>query len=193
MIPKVTGVSPNGEVIFKIESLPFYGADKFGNIWTRRHVAHRIPGPGTMSVIKAAWRKLPTHANPKGYLSFSARVNGMQRKISVHAAVCEAFNGARPGSGRRYHVCHIDGSRDNNNPLNLMWGTVKENFSHKRVHGTRQVGERAPSARLTTEAVLAIRKRFEGSNESFASLARAFGVSESTVSHIINRKTWSHI
>lgn len=53
-------------------------------------------------------------------------------------------------------------------------------------------GERAPKAKLTADSVREIRRRSK-SGESRTALALEFGVSQPAISHIVLRKTWTHI
>lgn len=56
----------------------------------------------------------------------------------------------------------------------------------------KQIGERAPNAKLRATDVLEIRRRC-AEGESHASLAREFGVTGTSISYIVKRKSWSHI
>ena len=62
-----------------------------------------------------------------------------------------------------------------------------------RTHPERRArGDRNGSAELTAEAVREIRRRCEA-GEMQTSLARAFGVSDATVSNVTLRKIWKHV
>lgn len=54
-------------------------------------------------------------------------------------------------------------------------------------------GDHHPTAKVTAEQVRVIRQRHQSGDISIAALAREFGVSESAIRFIIQRKTWRHI
>ncbi len=56
----------------------------------------------------------------------------------------------------------------------------------------RQIGERAANAKLNEADVREIRRRCEA-GATHASLAREFGVTGTTISYIVKRKSWTHI
>ena len=64
--------------------------------------------------------------------------------------------------------------------------------SRAQVARYRPRGPRVVGVKLTALDVRAIRERIAG-RERCASVARAFGVSESLVRQIVTRKTWSHV
>lgn len=68
--------------------------------------------------------------SPAGYPYIGAR----GRQWAVHRLVAEAFHGPCP-EGMTL-VRHLDGSRDNNTPDNLRWGTKSENALDSVAHGT---------------------------------------------------------
>lgn len=75
------------------------------------------------------------------------------------------------------------------NPRHLRWGTLQDNMDDKVARGrqSRLRGEDSPTARLTWDAVRAIRSRPE---ESLGALALEFGVSRSTISLIRRNERW---
>jgi hypothetical protein len=70
----------------------------------------------------------------KGYLY--VKLHG--KKIHVARLVCEVFNGPPPFEGAM--VRHLDGSRSNNVPVNLAWGTGKDNADDREKHGNTSRG-----------------------------------------------------
>ena len=74
------------------------------------------------------------------------------------------------------------------NPDHLTPGSA-ENCADKVRDGTWQGGEKCYLAKLTEEKVKAIRN----STKTQKALAKEYGVAESTISHIITRRTWTHI
>ena len=64
--------------------------------------------------------------------------------------------------------------------------------SAKRKHKGYAIGERHPRAKLTTNDVLAIRRRV-AEGESQNSLRLVYGVSQSVINSIVLRKTWQNV
>ena len=105
----------------------------------------------------------------------------------VSRLVCEEWRGPPPtprheaahSCGKGHLVCVTKG--------HLSWKTPVENQADKIIHGTHNRGERSGCAKLTASDVQEIRSL---SGLSKADIARQFGVSQSRVSLIINRKAW---
>jgi hypothetical protein len=112
---------------------------------------------------------------------------GKRTTTKLHIVVCRAFNG--PPSLLHNEVAHLDGSRTNARADNLKWVSRVENHSHKRAHGTSQIGERHPRARLTETAVRSIRV----DRRSAAEIGAAYGVSRHTIADVRQGKRWTHV
>lgn len=102
----------------------------------------------------------------------------------VHQVVLEAFMGPRPDG---MQTLHKDGSKTNNAPSNLAWGTALENSKDRKAHGTGPNGERNPKAKLTVAAVELIRE----DTRSGERIGQDFGVDQTTISSIKCGKTWA--
>jgi hypothetical protein len=76
------------------------------------------------------------------------------------------------------------------NPRHLSWKTPAENQADRLRDGTDNSGERNGNAKLTWERVRQIRWLAEYTPLPQRHLAKCFGVSESAISAIINRKKW---
>jgi hypothetical protein len=123
------------------------------------------------------------YVDREGYLLWDHK----GRAFKVHRIVCEAFHGPPPTP--QHHAAHLDGSKNNNRPENLVWATPKENMGHKHAHGTLLLGELHPLAKLTDEQVRYIWLSPLGSHR----LAKELGVTKPTVQSIRTGKTWRHI
>jgi hypothetical protein len=113
----------------------------------------------------------------------------------IHRLVLETFVGPRPPG---FTCDHKDGIKTNNALDNLEWVTVGENNRRAWAMGlceaTREGarergGERGPNARLTWAQVREIRDRCS-LGETWAALAREFGVSIRAVGDIVHGQTW---
>lgn len=65
--------------------------------------------------------------NGNGYLIVNLKHEGVQRIITVHRLVAEAFI---PNVKNKRCINHIDGNKRNNSVENLEWVTHKENMQH---------------------------------------------------------------
>jgi hypothetical protein len=129
----------------------------------------------------------------KGYLQFRlCRLDGRQTTTKVHRVVALAFLGPRPLGAQ---INHKSGNKLDNSVSNLEYVTCRQNIRHAWRIGLysrdHMCGERSHRARLTAEDVRHIRS--PRANTSLAELARQFGVTKSTVSQVIKRKTWKHV
>lgn len=112
---------------------------------------------------------------------------------TIHSLILEAYVGPRP---KGYHGCHLNGIPGDSRLDNLRYVTVKENMSHKKLHGTSQHGERHGMSLLTEDKVRAIRReyRFDGYKKSnMSEMMRKFRVSKATVQSIVSRRNWPHL
>lgn len=137
-----------------------------------------------------------------GYLYVLVRLStGKRRKLRVHRAVCEAFNGQKP-LGKE--VRHRDGNKLNNRASNLLWGTQLENAADREEHGrtargsrngaytkphTRRRGIENGNSKLTPEQILSILH----DSRSQSKIALTHGVTQSLVSQIKLGRIWTHI
>lgn len=134
-------------------------------------------------------RVISQQDNGHGYKTVRLYKENKQRIAYVHRLVLETFIGECP---KGMEACHNNGYRWHNHLSNLRWDTKAGNHADKFAHGTIRNGEKARAAKLTAEKVIEIRNRiYGGAEQDF--LARAFGVSQSSISDIATRKTWKHI
>jgi hypothetical protein len=121
-----------------------------------------------------------------GYKVVRLYSNGRSKYVTVHRLVLFAFVVQEP-IGK---VCrHKDGNRSNNNLTNLEWGTPKENSADSLLHGTRVLGEKVNTAKLTLEAVLKIRQEAGTLTE----LSKRYGVTPTSIRNIKVGRTWANV
>lgn len=113
-----------------------------------------------------------------------------QKNFNVHRLVARTFLG-KPPKGKT-HVLHLDDNGYNNEVGNLEWGTVQDNNLDKQLKGRQAKGVQVAGAKLTDKKVLKIRVLFKR-GVAGRQIAELYGMSESSISAIKHRKTWSHI
>jgi hypothetical protein len=83
------------------------------------------------------------------------------------------------------------------NPSHLYEGDVRQNSLDMKARGRHRpvklLGEANPSARLTTEIVVEIRRRHALGPVSPSQLGREFGLNPSHVRDVIDRRTWADV
>jgi hypothetical protein len=118
-----------------------------------------------------------------------------RKKIGIHRLVALAFLGEPPSA--RHEVAHNDGNPKNNRAHNLRWATHAENQADIRKHGTGYYhgwrGESHPTAKLTDQQVIEIRRRCSDGIATRKAMAAAFGMSVASIDKIMQRKTWAHL
>jgi hypothetical protein len=87
--------------------------------------------------------------------------------------------------------CHDDGDRQNNQLANLRWDTRLANADDRRKHGTKLLGSKYPTAKLTEETAAKVRG-LKG-QVSQSRLAIMFGVSPSAIQAVHDGRTWKHV
>ena len=87
---------------------------------------------------------------------------------------------------------HKNGIPDDNRLVNLAWGTPAENRADTVLHGTLPRGSKKANAKLTEAIVLEI-KSARAAGARINALARQHGVAHSTIQHIFNGRSWTHV
>ncbi len=88
-------------------------------------------------------------------------------------------------------VCHHCDNPACVRPDHLFLGTPRENSLDAAGKGRMACGERVGSATLTEQQVIEIRRRAKIERQSV--LAREFGVTQTAIMFIVNRRTWKHV
>lgn len=124
---------------------------------------------------------LSTH----GYGRFS--VGG--KHIQAHVYAWELANGPVPDGLCVLHRCDV---RACVRVEHLFLGTRAENSADMAAKRRSTWGERNPMAKLTDDAVRAIRERY-ASGMTMREAAESFGTTEDNVRHIVLGKSWRHL
>ena len=127
----------------------------------------------------------PYARTPNGYGTMTVN----QKTVMAHRFLCEMRSGLPPS--KKHQAAHLCGRGHEGcvNPRHLRWATAKENARDKIIHGTRVLGEKQRSAKITSSQAIAIysQRQFGGQHKT----AKRFGVSRSIVEKIWSGKSWS--
>jgi len=129
----------------------------------------------------------------RGYLSVGLCKNKKLNIKLVHRLVCEIFH-RKLLSNEIIH--HIDGNKKNNLSENLKPMTISE---HNGIHiKGNYIGEKNLTSKLTEEKVRIIYKisnspTIKKLKINQTEIGEIFGIDQTTVSLIKNKKTWKHI
>jgi hypothetical protein len=113
-----------------------------------------------------------------------------RKTVAVHALVLTAFVGPRP-AGKQCR--HLDGDKSNNRRDNLIWGTCVEQSEDRAKHGTKLVGSKIGTAKLTEAQV----KEARSMRPTFPLdyIAKKFGVTKTCIWHAVSGSgsNWRHV
>lgn len=139
--------------------------------------------------VRRGFNELKPQIDARGRRRYTLSIKG---KVSRHFAsrlVLESFIGPCP---KGMECCHNNGDATDNRPENLRWDTHSSNIMDRYLHGTATCGELVNTAKLNRGAVETIRTR-RANGEKLRPLALEFGVTETMISYICNRKSWKHV
>lgn len=123
-----------------------------------------------------------------GYRAYTFRQGDSRGYRWAHRLCLEVYEGPPPDQDAVTR--HLDGTKLNNHPSNLRWGTDAENATDRIAHGVVPFGEANGNAKLTSADVAAIiRSSAEGTPGKV--LAARYGMSTAQISRIINGHRWS--
>lgn len=156
-----------------------YTVDRDGNVISPRGVTRKL------------WY------NEKGYAKISIRVGNKNPTMRVHRFVAYFKFGDKifePG----IQVRHLDGDPANNSWDNIDIGTITENMFDMSSEARKDKAKKASEAarkvneKLTSEQVRYIRQEYIN-GKSLARLAYEFNMAKSSMSLIVNRKTYADV
>lgn len=164
---------------YPIPFAPDYFVSKTGLVASIKPLRNFATPPDSPRIVS-------TQLDKDGYAKVVLRINGVSKTFRVCRIVCWVFNGP-PTNGQV--VRHLDGTKRNDTPNNLAWGTPKDNSQDMIAHNTKIQGVKVNTSRFTEDQVKFIRQ----SNRGHSDLAREFGVTPSAIWHIRVRKVWKHV
>lgn len=146
-----------------------------------------LPRNGTVKAKKI----LTLHKDSKGSYNVSLSKNGKRKIAYVHRLVAEAF---LPNPDNLPQVFHIDGNPANNDVANLYWCT--QEFIREQLYWTGKLknyrGTASKNSKLSNDDIIMIRAIYKKGDNALGvtSLAKQYRVSKSTISYIVNNKTY---
>ncbi|MDT7808991.1 MAG: hypothetical protein QOJ70_2804 [Acidobacteriota bacterium] len=159
-------------------------------------MAKRIPQLHLIQVNRF-WRKVDRSGGPEACWLWTGFVRengygiiGIKGKEYKAHRVSYFIEHGRIDNGRLVlHYCDV---RACVNPAHLFSGTPKDNSQDavKKRRNTKLYGEQNGKAKLTRAAVLSIRRMCKRGGIYQKTIAKQFGVSEATVSYIVNGGRW---
>lgn len=175
--------APKGVDLRPIPGVVGYAAGSDGYVYS----FHR---PRADANGRPKYRLIPRRLSPgrgrSGHVHVGINWRGLKYH-SVHRLVCSAFHGPCPAGTE---CSHLNGDPSDNMPENLRWETRSSNHLRKRAHGTMLKGSAHPVAKLTEVKVNEIRALATTLTQD--AIASMYGVSQATVSNILNGKIWRH-
>lgn len=135
---------------------------------------------------------LATTITPKGYCTSQGQINCNKIEFKHHREVAKAFI---PNPENKPEVNHIDCDKTNNHVSNLEWCTHQENMNHAYENNLIPVlrGSKIGMSKLHENDVLQIRSIYEQKFATQVQIAKAYNVSQRTISLIVRNETWTHI
>lgn len=142
----------------------------------------------TGETTSAQYKEVVVQVHKKsGRVYFNMSYMGFTKSILVNRIVAWAFY---PNPANLPQVNHIDGDKENNAKSNLEWSSGSDNEKHAHRTGLKSGrGSANSNAKLTADCVREIR----ASDETPAQIAERLGVSRSTITNILKRRTWIHV
>lgn len=165
-----------------IPNFPNYAITKDGRVWSKKRV--------TLSHYSVKGKWLKPRQTTAGYCEAVLFCVGKEYKKAVHRLVLETYVGpCPPGMECR----HLDGNSLNNRLNNLKWGTHQENVQDAIKQKTFAMGENHFYAKLKASDVRIIIYVALTGLFTHQEIADQYGVQQSCISRILQRKRWGHI
>ena len=166
----------------QIKGYEGYYVTKYGSVYSVKKRARNSP-QGLL--------KLAVSTDRDGYKIVGLRK--LNSKIStqrVHRLVAIAF---LPNPKEHPLVRHIDGNPQNNNIINLAWGTAQDNSNDSKRHGRTLLGTKNHAAKITPTEVKSIRALCSIGRMTYKQIAEKYGITKGHIANIVARRVWKHV
>lgn len=169
--------------------------DEQGAIWRRGEMVGGSHN-GSPSYVRMLSEERRAETSVKtGYPVVMFSVDQQRMAVAAHRIVWMITN--HSDIPATLEMNHKDGNKANHNPSNLELVTRAQNVIHAiNVIGRKpkaQYGELNSSAKVTAEDVLKIRQLCKDKALPQSQIAKMFGITQSAVSCIHLRLSWSHV
>lgn len=155
-----------------------------------------IEGFEELYQISNQGRVLSFHRNSNGtilrqrkvgkYWYINLRSKGSCKTCQVHQLVASAFLGEPEPGQEVLHIEPVTESSCNNNASNLQYGTRQENALMAAKQG------RHNNQKFSAAEIKELRANYAENPEPYSVIARRYKVTATTISHIINRKSYTY-
>ncbi|CAC5339728.1 MULTISPECIES: HNH endonuclease [Planktothrix] len=165
-----------------------FEVDENGYIWRlKRRNGKRYGG----TAISLCTRKRAENQTGTGHLQVRVSIDGVRHHALAHRVVWSHLNGEIPEG---MVINHINGTKNDNRPINLECVSKSENVRHSFEVLDRQPlrGSSNGSAKLSENDVRRIRE-LKAAGLTQSEIAETYGISFQQVSRIINGSRWSHL
>lgn len=168
----------------------FEGLYEVSNLGRVRSLPKPINYKGIKTVLYKG-KVLKGSQDKAGYIHVILHKNTKPYVRLVHRLVAVAFI---PNPNNYREVNHINANKTDNRVENLEWCTCQQNKDHAVKNGLTAIGERNSAHKLTETEVKKIRAEYVKDSHDFNtwSLAKRYGVSQTTIRMIVNNKTWRY-
>jgi predicted XRE-type DNA-binding protein len=167
----------------------YEGLYKVSNLGRIKSLDRKVFNNGNNAVCSVKGKVLKPNKDRGGYEYVGLVKDKIKvQSLKVHRLVAFAFcDGYETG----LEVNHKDGIRHNNNSDNLEWVNRSKNIRDTFKRGRDVNGEKNNSSKLKNEYIGIIASLYDsGVNQKI--IAKAFGVSQGTISNVINNKHYKN-
>lgn len=131
-----------------VPSVPGVMASSFGRVWSESYTRPMPSGGVREYTSSPRYGQDDTSSTRRAGSPMRKiiRIARLRKTFKVHQLVCEAFHGPKPSP--KHIVLHLNEDPSDNRPVNLRWGTRKENQNFPKVKKAfrARVGGKSPQA-----------------------------------------------
>lgn len=172
-----------------ISGFPYYMVSSFGRIKSLPKL--KIRGGRTGNFMTKEKILKQTVVSGTGYLSLTLCNDTGKNQRLVHILVARTFI---ENIDNLPEVNHKKGIKTDNRVHQLEWNTTSDNQKHSYEIGLKdKKGEKHHLRKLTNDAVLEIRRLYNGKIMKPADIARKYSVSPQAINSVAKGLSWKHI